>query len=520
MNNPDTPESTGAEQTGQGMSNLNSQSYPWLVALCYEIFGYHEEIARVIPYLLSLFAVIYFFKLASLLLPRNAAVAALAVFAVNPMAVEMAPAIQPEPIMFFFYIAGIYHFIKWWQLEHKVHYWLSLLCTVLAILSKLPAIHVGLLFLFLSLSKYGNSAFFRKDLISYALLTLCLTVLWYGHAKSLWIDYGNSLGMSNEAYLRVGVVPLLRALPSIVIGLLKIETKYIWTPLGIFLGIWALMVNKKDALHKAVWYWLVALCIFYILTGRTTGQSWAYYYHIISAPLASLLIGFGFMQTRNVYLNSRNLTILAIVIMVLGIPFLGAKISNILNWKMANDIVMLGGFTMVLTGILLLVRANFKLADGNMVFSSGLWMTVLQTFCFAGTLVFSVWVIGQNWRPTEMIPAYNCAKNFEDKVTNGSLIAVSSPSGLDEYGMPRANNTPYLFYWMNRKGFTVAMENQTLEYLEDLRARGARYLVAEKLFLRADFEKAVRSRFKLLDECEPLFLLDLGEEKDALAGKK
>ena len=44
--------------------------------------------------------------------------------------------------------------------------------------------------------------------------------------------------------------------------------------------------------------WLAAVAVFYVAAIRTTGDTWAAYYHVASAPAAAILIGAGLAVMR------------------------------------------------------------------------------------------------------------------------------------------------------------------------------------------------------------------------------
>jgi hypothetical protein len=65
---------------------------------------------------------------------------------------------------------------------------------------------------------------------------------------------------------------------------------------------------------------------------------------------------------------------------------------------------------------------------------------------------------------------------------------------------------------MNRKGFSVAQEDQSVEHIQCLYERGAKIFVAEKTSLaaKAGFEQELRYTFNVVAECNDaiLFCLD------------
>lgn len=73
---------------------------------------------------------------------------------------------------------------------------------------------------------------------------------------------------------------------------------------------------------------------------------------------------------------------------------------------------------------------------------------------------------------------------------------------------------------MNRKGFILNDEYQSMEQIQDYKQRGARYFVAERSYLNhvPGFETELRSQFTVLEERGNTLLLDLGPSDALLPG--
>jgi hypothetical protein len=68
-----------------------------------------------------------------------------------------------------------------------------------------------------------------------------------------------------------------------------------------------------------------------------------------------------------------------------------------------------------------------------------------------------------------------------------------------------------MFYWLDRKGFNICVEQQSVAALRLLAERGARYFVAEKdaLKQKPGFEMELRAAFPLVAECDEAYLFQL-----------
>ena len=82
---------------GPGQVEMEFPLFPWLVSVAHRGLGYHEITARVGAYLLSLMTLGLFLLLARETLSVGGAIAAGVFWAINPLATQVATAIQPEP---------------------------------------------------------------------------------------------------------------------------------------------------------------------------------------------------------------------------------------------------------------------------------------------------------------------------------------------------------------------------------------------------------------------------------------
>ncbi len=261
---------------------------PWLGAAMYRIFGYHENLLRVAPCVFSILTLFLFGWLARKELPQEGALAATAFFALNPLLFYLSTAIQPESLMLFMVVLG-YACIRLWEAQPAVWHLLpASLVAGGAILAKTPAASLGLLLGYAVLKKLGWRTFTQPGIYLAALAGLLPPLAWYAWAHSFWLEYGNSLGISNESHF-IGLDILFP--PTFLAGNLKWETLWVFTPPGWLLLLAALLFLQPRYHLMLAWYGMV--WIFYLLAARTSGDAWSYYYHCSSIPAACLLMGAG-----------------------------------------------------------------------------------------------------------------------------------------------------------------------------------------------------------------------------------
>lgn len=494
---------------GPGYVESEFPLFPWTAACLYHVFGYHEEILRVLSYVLSLGCCLIFLRLANRLLPRAALLPAWAIFALSPMSVLMASAVQPEPLMFFAYLLAIDSFIRWIDHDRRRDYAVALLATTLAILAKVPAAHVGILFACLCFQKFGPGVFRRRDIWLFGVVSLGIPLAWYWHAHSLWLEYGNSLGISNEAYGRISTGNFLLTLWETIPGVLSIESAHIWMGAGLFFGMLGLREVPQSETSRPLAYWFVALAAFFVVTGRTTGENWAAYYHIVSTPLAAMLIGLGYHAASGTHMLV-SVRALAFVIVAAGAGFVAGEVNAGMIGPLSRIALVIGAAA-ASAGLMFHFKDSPE--SGWSGWRSGLLLPCRKFLpaCFVAMIAAQVFVIYRDASPTDFAGTYQTAIALSQHTGDGELIVVGGDSRRDQHGLLRASDCPYYFFWMDRKGFILHADQQSFARLSDLQRRGARYFLAERAYLNqiTGFESELRQKFNVLDEHGDTMLIDL-----------
>jgi 4-amino-4-deoxy-L-arabinose transferase-like glycosyltransferase len=493
---------------GPGYAEMEFPIYPWAIAVCYKLFGFHEIFGRVLAYILSLIGLGLFIQLARFLLPPNGAIGAVIFFAMSPLVVRIATSLQPEGLMLLCYIGAVYFFLRWLDDNTWRSYGLALGFTSFAILAKAPAAHLGLFFTVLVLRRIGLHALRQIRIWIFAAISLFPAALWYRYAHHLWLTYGNSLGVSNQ-YHWIGW-DFFHSL-TFLQGITSLEIQTVWMPAGLVVVLFALVFRKPGKAVSVSLYWLSAIFTYYIVTCRTTGNGWADYYHVVSAAPVAVLFGVGIEAIRSLTLPPKTRDVLIKASGVLAIVS-GALAAMGFHLHMAFKLALL----FVATSLVLVFLFSFRSAEEREVLGS--WrssslvslLAVVAAVCTAGAFLYEVRAIlwGQQEPPAKR---YACAQEFRPAVPQGVLIVASGGPCRDSTGYPVAYNASYFFYWMDQKGFNVCEEEQSIEVLRSMEKRGARYFVAEKRALahRPGFEAELLQTFRLVQECDATYLFQL-----------
>lgn len=441
---------------GPGFAEMELPLFPWLTAVTYKIFGIHDQLGRIWTFLFSLGALWFFYRLARQYLTPFAATIAFAFFALNPLMVETATSIQPEGLMIFAYIAAVFFFIRWTRFERRGDFWAAVSATAFALLAKAPAAHVGLFFGILIFDKFGLAALRKWRVWAFGILSLAPAVLWYVHAKNLWITYGNSLGVSNE-YHWVGWDFFTDA--EFVSGIIRSEFIYVWIVFGAVVGIFAIWRGYSTEAARHALLWLASIFAFYILAARTTSEDWASYYHVFSIPPVALIFG---LAIERLWVYMRD--------------FADTYSSRSFAASVARAGICLIIVGSVMASLLVeakQVRANFLSRRND-------------------------------------DPSLQFAEQARGQMTKPGPIIVSGGHCLDKNGYEIAYNASFMFYWLGRKGWNTCIERQERQ-IDEFRSKGAVYLVAQRSYIEASprLSAALLSAYPVVSQSADFTIFDI-----------
>jgi hypothetical protein len=383
---------------------------------------------------------------------------AFAFFAFNPLIVEFSTSIQPEGLMLLGYTASVYFFLKWLDGEENRDFWFAAFATALTLLAKATAAHVGLFFGVLLLQKFGLKIFTQTKVWLFALVSLLPALLWYAHAKNLWKTYGNSLGVSNE-YHWIGADFFTNS--YFIKGILFSEISVVWVYFGLAVGVFAVIKGFREKIVRRCLWWLASAFAMYLAAARTSADDWASYYHIFSNPPAALLFGIGAGKFSETFGGLFN--------------FYGdfSRLEKIRKSLLAAavGICVCAAFALEAKQI----RAHFL----------------------------------EHRRADE---SFFCAAKLKPALEKEGLILVSGGHCFDTDGYQTAYNASFMFYWLDRKGFNICVEEQSLAKVREFAAQGAKYFVAQKSTLGQNpaFAAELKRAFPLATECDEFFVFDLG----------
>ena len=298
--------------SGPGYVETEFQIYPYLVSLLYNFWGENYWLGKIVSLLFSVFSWIMFYPLARKFLGETrAAKWALFFLVFSPLCLRYSVAFMPEATVMFFYVASLYFFVSWTKSSRKQHLYLTGLCTAFAILVKPTSIHVGLVFALFALSTMGVEVLKRREIWLSALIALAPGVLWYLHARNIYLTYGNTFGLLSGGDSKFGNLRSWLGL-HLYWHLPYLDLKWIlgFGAVALFLAGVAIALKRKEL--RLVVFGIVTVSFYYLIVSRYSHEEWGIQYHVYMLPFASFAVGLGASWVLNTYKGYARTGILGI----------------------------------------------------------------------------------------------------------------------------------------------------------------------------------------------------------------
>lgn len=159
--------------------------FSYLVALLYKIFGEYDFLGRFLAVFFSACGAVYLFFLIKKFLNFWSAYISSLIFCVIPVKIYFTRTVQPESLMLFSTIAGIYYFSSYLEnTENKKNLIISCLFLAIAPLVKLPSLYAVIPVFWLARQKFGKKVFRRIDIWLFYIFIFLSVYLWYNYAKT------------------------------------------------------------------------------------------------------------------------------------------------------------------------------------------------------------------------------------------------------------------------------------------------------------------------------------------------
>lgn len=500
--------------SGPGFTEMEFPIVPWIMAQVFRVFGIHEIVGRLLSLACMLSSLFVFRKLALKLLPEPAAFAATLFFLVSHEIVMVATAIQPESLMFLCYLLAAYCFLDWYESQSWFSYGFAAFSFACAILVKSPAAHLAILFFLWALMQDGLKAFRKPSLYLFAVLSFAPALLWYSHAASLWHQFHNSMGVSNEDHW-FGMDMLRR--PKVFLNLFMMDLVFVFGIGGVLTAAASVIKDRlASPVNRFALSWCLAVAIYLIVILRTSAGYWAAYYHVVAVPPIALLFGAGLYQVAAwrriapwlavpailitaffLWLNHRDLSRMPGVLQDLAVAHSTVAVLLVL-------IVIAFSVTVLLASLL----PKKSSSNSSLTYSLAIAAGCFTYFLVSGQLLLGTWKTDH-----DRTPLYQTAASFQDKIPTTSLIVASGGICSDSSGHRVANDAPNMFYWLDLKGFTTCEGHESAADLQSYIKQGARYFIVNKSSFaeQPDLESNLRHSYPVVADGPAAMIFKLAD---------
>jgi 4-amino-4-deoxy-L-arabinose transferase-like glycosyltransferase len=286
---------------GPGYVETEFQLYPFLVSILYYFFGENYWLGKFVSLLFSVFAWLLFYLLAKKVLKeRQSTIWALFFLVFSPLSLRYSVAFMPEATVMFFYIASLFFFVDWVETSNKRPLVLASACSAIAILVKPTSVHIGLIFALLALDKWGVNILRRWETWLSIAIALTPGILWYLHARNIYLTYGNTFGLLSGGDSKFGTL-LSKLSPHLYYHIAYLELKWILGFGAIFLFCAGAVIATRRKALRLIIFGLATIGLYYLIVSRYAQQEWGIQYHVYMLPFAALTVGLGVTWTIQKY---------------------------------------------------------------------------------------------------------------------------------------------------------------------------------------------------------------------------
>jgi hypothetical protein len=267
--------------------------YSWIVSMFYRWNGgVNETLGRLVSLGFACGAALWLFLLALRLFEVKTAFYAAVFFSLAPVSVFYTRAFMQESTMLFFYLWGLYAFVRWTEHPGAARFFRAWLPTALALAVKLTAAVVLIPMAALAWHRWrGNRGMLFKTAFFFFLAALPAAA-WYAHAYGLYLETGLSFGvLGSQGYGKFRFVEVLGTADYWKRIFFRLFGTVL-TPLGgslFFLGAAAASV-RRDVIGKNrfLFAWLFSTVLFTLVVAE--GNRLLEYYQLFWVPVAAVFI--------------------------------------------------------------------------------------------------------------------------------------------------------------------------------------------------------------------------------------
>ena len=407
---------------GPGYVESEFQLYPFTVGLLYKLTGgEHVWLGKLVSLVLTTGTLAAFWGLARRVVDRRVALLALGFFAFSPIALRYGDAFMPEATVLCFYVLALLLFVRWLTEDRVALLVGAGLATGVALLVKPTSIQIGAVLVVLLVADRGWRALLSVRLGSVAVVAIAPAAIWTLHARDLHLRYGNTFGVISGGDRKFATLDTFTS-SSFYTGVARIEVVWVFAVGALPLFLLGLVVAVRRRSPAVLLAGTVVIPIFFAVVAKYSAGPQGIQYHVFALPYAALGVGLG--------------------------------LDALAHWSQRCDDPHVGGRTW-----------------------SGRVMTV------GGVAAVAVFALVSLISYVGLFPAENravtaCARHVADTVPAGDLVVASSPYASQVDGYDVNFQEPMIFYFSDRRGWSLAADRHTPENLTARADQGARWFLA------------------------------------------
>jgi Dolichyl-phosphate-mannose-protein mannosyltransferase len=278
-------------QGERGYAEVEFQLYTFLIAVLYKVVGVHDSLGRMLSVLFSMVGWFVLYDMARRMFGRSAALGAVALYSIAPLAVFFGRSFQPEAAMATFSIFALYAAWRYSERESIKWLWLSAVSVSLAILLKLTSLYLGLPLLFIA---------YRRDRFRFLLCWKWWVFAFIALAPSYyWYTWAHQLGVASGAGFSIlGTEGTHRLFPLHIIltgnFFHMLAQRYLFDAtalLGVPLVAWGVYCLLKKREQAWLFAWLFGFLVFQL--GAALGHLTHDYYSLPVVFALAVFFGYG-----------------------------------------------------------------------------------------------------------------------------------------------------------------------------------------------------------------------------------